>query len=163
MIRYASTRAGLAAVAMIGALGASTAVPAQPAPNPYVYQLPQGALNPFTLRRNLTVAIPARTVSHNGPPVSMGPSRGPIGTRIALQVSSNLGATPAILSFKAVVSRGVPARVHTRLSGFGSSYGTPAPIQLCIQGGGTWEAELVLSNGRNIGTVGSFTPTNCPR
>ncbi|MDG2002813.1 MAG: hypothetical protein P8J20_05720 [Novosphingobium sp.] len=67
------------------------------------------------------------------------------------------------MSFKAVVSRGVPARVHARLSGGGSNFSIPAPIQLCIQGGGTWQAELVLSNGRNLGVVGSFTPTNCPR
>ena len=68
-----------------------------------------------------------------------------------------------LLSFKAVVSRGIPARVHTRLMGGGLNYATVAPIQLCIQGGGTWEAELVLSNGRNLGVIGSYTPTNCPR
>ena len=112
--------------------------------------------------------IPRRptTTSNNtssARPVVMTPTRGPIGTPIRLQVNRNFGATPALLSFKAYVSRGVPARVHTRLSGGGNSYTVPAPIQLCIQGGGTWQAELVLSNGRNLGVVGSFTPTNCPR
>lgn len=162
MIRYARTRAALAAVAMASALTASTAVPAQTAPNPNVYRIPQGAFNSYNFRRNLTLAIPAAT-NPNGPAVTMGPSRGPIGTPIQIRVNRNLGATPMILSFKAVVSRGVPARIHTRLSGGGNSYRTSAPIQLCIQGGGTWEAELVLSNGRNLGVIGSFTPTNCPR
>jgi hypothetical protein len=183
MIRYARTRACLASVAMLGAFTASTAVPAQTAPNPYVYRIPPGAFNPVTARRNLTLAVPARpsvtpatpvrrslsptgsaaASNPNAPAVTMGPSRGPVGTRIQVQVNRNLGATPVILSFKAVVSRGVPARVHTRLFGGGNSYSTSAPIQLCIQGGGTWEAELVLSNGRNLGVIGSFTPTNCPR
>ena len=80
---------------------------------------------------------------------------GPIGTPIQLRVNQNLGASPALLSFKAVVSRGVPARLHVRLSGAGSSYSARAPIQMCIQGGGTWEAELVLTNGRRYpGTPG---------
>lgn len=96
-------------------------------------------------------------------PVDMGPSSGAIGSPIRLRINQNLGAAPALLSFKAVVTRGVPARVHVRLSGRGSNYAIQAPIQLCIQGGGTWQAELVLSNGRNIGVIGSFTPTNCPR
>lgn len=173
MTRYAKTRACLAAVATLGALAASTAVPAQTAPYPYVYRIPPGAFNPSTasrnvtlapsLRRSLVPAVPAAASNPNGPAVTMGPGRGPIGTRIGVQLNRNLGATPVILSFKAVVSRGVPARVHTRLLGGGNSYSTPAPIQLCIQGGGTWEAELVLSNGRNLGVIGSFTPTNCPR
>lgn len=121
--------------------------------------------NPITnYRRNITVAPSAyANASTSSRPVTMGPSRGPIGSQIRVQVNRNLGANPAILSFKAVVTNGVPARVHTRLSGGGGGYSTPAPIQLCIQGGGTWQAELVLANGRNLGVIGSFTPTNCPR
>lgn len=163
MIRYATTRACLTAAALLGAVAASTAVPAQPAPNPNVYAIPPGAFNPYNFRRTLVPTIPAAANNPYGPAATMGPSRGPIGTPIRVQINRNLGAAPAILSFKAVVSRGVPARLHTRLSGYGSSYGTPAPIQLCMQGGGTWEAELVLANGRNVGVIGSFTPTNCPR
>jgi hypothetical protein len=164
MTRYAITRVCLAAAAGLGALAASTAVPAQTAPYPSTIRIPPGAFNPITARRNVILALPATTAGNpGGPAVTMGPGRGPIGTRIGVQLNRNLGAAPAILSFKAVVSRGVPARVHTRLLGGGSSYSTSAPIQLCIQGGGTWEAELVLSNGRNLGVIGSFTPTNCPR
>jgi hypothetical protein len=164
MIRHAATTACLGAAATLGALAASTPVPAQSSPYPSVIRIPPGAFNPLTARRNLTLALPATGANNpNGPMVTMGPDRGPIGTRIGLQLNRSVGATPAILSFKAVVSRGVPARVHTRLFGGGSSYSTSAPLQLCIQGGGTWEAELVLSNGRNLGVIGSFTPTNCPR
>jgi len=122
--------------------------------------------NPFVnyrYRRNVTITPSALAQARaSRPPVVMTPGRGNIGTPIQVQINRNFGATPALLSFKAVVSRGVPARVHTRLSGGGSLYTTPVPIQLCIQGGGTWQAELVLSNGRNLGVVGSFTPANCP-
>ena len=127
---------------------------------PHTIPYPSGSVTPWQLRRPFLPVMPA---ANTGAPVTMSPFRGPIGTNIMVQVNRNLGAMPAILSFKAVVSRGVPARVHSRLLGSGASYRTPAPIQLCIQGGGTWEAELVLSNGRNLGTIGSFTPTNCPR
>jgi len=118
-------------------------------------------------RRNIRVApgaVPSRSnVAMARPAVAMGPASGPVGSAIRLQVNRNLGAVPALLSFKAVISRGVPARVHVRLSGRGTAYAIRAPIQLCMQGGGTWQAELVLSNGRNIGVIGQFTPTNCPR
>jgi hypothetical protein len=160
---YVKTRLCLAAAAMIGAVASSTAVPAQTSPYPRSYQIPQGAFNPLSFRRNLTVAIPARPNNPYGPVATMGPGSGTVGTPIRVQLQRNVAAAPAILSFKAVVSRGVPARVHTRLFGGGSNYNTSAPIQLCIQGGGTWEAELVLANGQNLGVIGSFTPTNCPR
>lgn len=156
--RFIHALAGTAALALTLAPGAG--LQAQVASgNPNVIPLNKGFFNPFTARNNLTL-VPAATSSQ---PTSMGPSMGPIGTPIQLRVNQNLGASPALLSFKAVVSRGVPARLHVRLSGAGSNYSTRAPIQMCIQGGGTWEAELVLTNGRNLGVVGSFTPTNCPR
>jgi hypothetical protein len=163
MIPSVAIKASLAATALLGAVAATTAASAQYARNPNVYAIPPGAFNPFTLRR--TLAPPVSTVTNNpyGTAATMGPGQGPIGTPIRVQLQRNLGAAPMILSFKAVVSRGVPARVHTRLFGFGSSYGTSAPIQLCMQGGGAWEAELVLSNGQNLGVIGSFKPTNCPR
>ncbi len=135
---------------------------AQTAPN--TIRLPNGALNPFTIRQNLQVN-PVMASCGNSPAygVSMGPCQGPVGTQIRVRLARNLGATPIYLSFKAVVSRGIPARVTTRLGGSGGAYATSAPIQLCMQGGGSWEAELILSNGQNIGTIGGFTPTNCPR
>jgi hypothetical protein len=93
----------------------------------------------------------------------MGPCQGPVGQVIRVRLKGNLGAPAAILSFKAVVSRGAPARLQVRLQGSGLNYQTTAPPQLCIQGGGSWEAELVLANGRNLGVIGGYTPTNCPR
>jgi hypothetical protein len=157
--RLSLTRlAGVLAIALT--LAPTTGVLAQSAPQrPGVIPYPQGAFNPSLARRSLTLS-PTLTSSQ---PVTMGPSSGPIGSAIRVQVNQNFGAAPVLLSFKAVVSNGVPARLHSRLSGSGSSYSTPAPIQMCIQGGGTWEAELVLANGRNLGVIGSFTPTNCPR
>lgn len=154
-------------------LAPAPAVLAQNAGYPNTIRLPQGAFNPSQARRNITIApsaLPNRPAAAAAPsaftpgnPIDFGPSRGPIGSAIRLRVNQNLGATPALISFKAVVSRGIPARVHTRLLGSGGSFQTPAPAQLCIQGGDTWEAELVLSNGRNLGVIGTFTPTNCPR
>ena len=151
-----------AAVLMSGMVPVTWAV-AQTAYPPRAYPLPPGSFNPTTARRTVTLAPQfGMCGSAAGGAVMMGPCQGPVGTPIRIQLSQNLGAVPALLSFKAVVSRGVPARVHSRLLGGGASFNTPAPAQLCIQGGGTWEAELVLSNGRNLGVVGSFTPTNCP-
>jgi len=162
MIKQTKLRCLVAAAAMTAALAGaalpSTAVIAQVNPNVIPYQ--PGGLNPFMLRPRFIAPVAA---NNYGPAVSMGPAIGPIGTPIRVQTRQNLGAVPYILSFKAVVSRGVPARIHTRLMGGGASFSTPAPIQLCMQGGGTWEAELVLSNGRNLGVIGSFTPTNCRR
>lgn len=93
----------------------------------------------------------------------MGPCRGPVGRTIRVRMRRNLGSPPALLSFKAVVSQGVPARLHVRLQRRGSDYLLAAPPQLCMQGGGTWETELILANGQNLGVIGNFTPTNCPR
>lgn len=92
----------------------------------------------------------------------MSPCQGPVGSNIQVNLQRSLGATPILLSFKATVSRAVGSRLQVRLSGSGLSYSTVAPPQLCIAGGGTWEAELVLSNGQNAGLIGSYTPTNCP-
>jgi hypothetical protein len=130
----------------------------------YSYRLPPGSFNPSTIRRQPVIIAPGafNRTGFSGP-ATMGPTSGPIGSSIGVQLAQNLTARPALLSFKAVVSRGIPARVHTVLSGGGLNYATVAPIQLCIQGGGTWEAELVLSNGQNLGVIGSYTPTNCPR
>ena len=93
----------------------------------------------------------------------MGPCRGRIGGTIRVRTRRDLGSPPALLSFKAVVSHGVPARLHVRLQRRGSDHLLAAPPQLCMQGGGTWETELILANGQNLGVIGSFTPTNCPR
>ena len=93
----------------------------------------------------------------------MGPCQGPIGGTIRVRLRQNLNSVPAMLSFKAVVSRGVPARVHVRLQRQGSDYVLAAPPQLCTQGGGSWETELILANGQNLGVIGGYTPTNCAR
>lgn len=93
----------------------------------------------------------------------MGPCQGPIGGTIRVRMRRDLGSPPALLSFKAVVSRGVPARLHVRLQRRGTDYVLAAPPQLCMQGGGSWETELILANGRNLGVIGGYTPTNCPR
>jgi hypothetical protein len=93
----------------------------------------------------------------------MGPCQGPVGGTIRVRMRQDLGSPPALLSFKAVVSRGVPARLHVRLQRRGSEYVLAAPPQLCMQGGGSWETELVLANGQNLGVIGGYTPTNCPR
>ncbi len=93
----------------------------------------------------------------------MGPCEGPIGGTIRVRLRQNLPAQPVLLSFKAVVSRGVPARLQVRLQRLGNDYGVAAPPQLCMQGGGSWEIELVLANGQNLGVIGGYTPTNCPR
>ena len=104
----------------------------------------------------------------NGPCASttsgavMSPCRGSTGSQIQVRLQRSLGATPAILSFRAVVSRYVGSRLQSRLIGSGLNYSTVAPPQLCIAGGGTWVAELVLANGQNLGVLGSYTPTNCP-
>lgn len=96
-------------------------------------------------------------------PAVMGPCQGPIGGTIRIRLKQNVPAQPAVLSFKAVVSRGVPARLQVRIGRLGNDYGVSAPPQLCIQGGGQWETELVLANGQNLGVIGGYTPTNCPR
>lgn len=167
MTKSIFTKSLVAAAALMSGMIPTTTLMAQNANLPRYYVLPPGALNPYTLRQNLTVvrpvAQPALCGRGAGGAVMMGPCQGPTGTNIQVRLSQNLGATPVILSFKAVVSRGVPARIHTRLMGSGSNFSTPAPRQLCIAGGGSWEAELVLSNGRNVGVIGGFTPTNCPR
>lgn len=93
----------------------------------------------------------------------MGPCQGPIGGTIRVRMRQDLGSPPALLSFKAVVSRGVPARLHVRLQRRGTDYVLAAPPQLCMQGGGSWETELILANGQNLGVIGGYTPTNCPR
>lgn len=93
----------------------------------------------------------------------MSPCQGPIGGTIRVRMRQNLGSPPAMLSFKAVVSRGVPARLHVRLQRQGTDYVLAAPTQLCIQGGGSWETELILANGQNLGVIGGYTPTNCRR
>lgn len=96
-------------------------------------------------------------------PAVMGPCQGPVGGTIRVRLRRDLGSPAAVLSFKAVVSRGVPARVSVRLQGRGPGYAIAAPPQLCTQGGGSWEMELILANGRNMGVIGGYTPTNCPR
>ena len=93
---------------------------------------------------------------------STGPGSGPIGTPIMVQLPPGLGATPTLLRFRAVVTNGVPAQLLSQLIGSGASYSTPAPIQLCTQGGGRWDIDLLLSNGTRLDSIGSFTPTNCP-
>lgn len=93
----------------------------------------------------------------------MGPCQGPVGGTIRVRMRRDLGSPPALLSFRAVVSRGVPARLHVRLQRRGSDYVLAAPPQLCMQGGGSWETELILADGRNLGVIGGYTPTNCPR
>jgi hypothetical protein len=79
-----------------------------------------------------------------------------------VQLAPGLGATPTLLRFRAVVSNGVPAQLLSQLIGSGLSYSTPAPIQLCIRGGGRWDIDLLLANGTRLDSIGSFTPTNCP-
>lgn len=93
----------------------------------------------------------------------MSPCQGPVGGTIRVRMRQNPGSPPALLSFKAVVSHGVPARLHVRLQRRGSDYVLAAPPQLCMQGGGSWETELILADGRNLGVIGGYTPTNCPR
>ena len=104
-----------------------------------------------------------RPVNTNVRPVVMTPNRGPIGTQIRVQLNRNLGATPNLIRFRAVVTNGVPAQLLVRVGGGGNLYTTSAPIQMCIQGGGRWDADLLLTNGQRIDNIGSFTPTNCPR
>ena len=160
---YARSLVATAALACILVPAGVTLAQNRPA-TPGTIVLPPGSFNPSTARRNVSLA-PGLTMcgSGAGGAVLMGPCAGPIGTRIAVQLNQSLSAAPAILSFKAVVSRGIPARVHVRLQGGGFAYATQAPQQLCIQGGGTWVAELVLANGQNVGEVGGFTPTDCTR
>jgi hypothetical protein len=93
---------------------------------------------------------------------STGPSSGPIGTPIMVQLAPGLGTTATLLRFRAVVTNGVPAQLLSQLIGSGLSYSTPAPIQLCIRGGGRWDIDLLLANGTRLDSIGSFTPTNCP-
>ena len=164
MIKSVLIHAGAALAVLLGTSLATGQDMAQAQSTTNTIRLPNGALNPFTLRQNLRVnSVMASCGNSPAYGVSMGPCQGPIGTQIRVRLARSLGATPVYLSFKAVVSRGIPARVTTRLGGSGGTYATSAPIQLCMQGGGSWEAELILSNGQNIGTIGGFTPTNCPR
>ncbi len=154
--------------AIAALVAASTVVPtasvmAQNAgPGPYRIVVPN---NPFiNWRRNITVAPSVfANAAANSQPVVMTPNRGPIGTRIQVRLNRNFGAQANLIRFRAVVSRGVPAQLLVRLSGSGNLYTTSAPIQLCIQGGGRWDADLLLTNGRRIDDIGTFTPTNCPR
>ncbi|MBV1916526.1 MAG: hypothetical protein KUG65_00445 [Sphingomonadaceae bacterium] len=105
---------------------------------------------------------PSASVNTNARPAVMTPNSGPIGTQIRVQLNRNFGAAANLIRFRAVVSRGVPAQLLVRLSGSGNVYTTSAPIQLCIQGGGRWNADLLLTNGQRIDNIGTFTPTNCP-
>jgi len=106
---------------------------------------------------------PRPAANANVRPVVMTPSRGPIGTTMQIRLNRNLGASANLIRLRAVVSRGVPAQLLVRLSGSGNFYSTSAPIQMCIQGGGRWNADLLLTNGQRIDNIGTFTPTNCPR
>ena len=118
-----------------------------------------------TILQNLTHTTSAFQPCIDYPylPAVMGPCQGPVGGVIRVRLRRDLGSPAVLLSFKSVVSRGVPARLQVRLQGRGLDHQTTAPPQLCIQGGGSWETELVLANGRNLGVIGGYTPTNCPR
>lgn len=124
--------------------------------------MPARPHNPWPTRPNVAPSF-APCINYSYLPAVMGPCGGAVGSTIKIRLRRDLGAPAAMMSFKAVVSRGVPARVHTRVQGRGLNYVTVAPRQLCMQGGGTWETELVLADGRNLGVIGSYTPTNCPR
>lgn len=152
----------LAPLALVLALPLSAA--AQPADR-YAYPPGYQPPRPPTAAPAARPAAPAFTpcIDYANLPAMMGPCQGPVGGTIRVRLKQNVPAQPAILSFKAVVSRGVPARLQVRLGRLGNDYGVSAPPQLCMQGGGSWETELVLANGQNLGVIGGYTPTNCPR
>ena len=160
----------VAVLAAAAAIVPTASVMAQNAGQPirYNYRIPYQN-NPFlNWRRTITVSPSAiaqanANANRNARPVVMTPNSGPIGTQIRVQLNQNFGAAANIIRFRAVVTNGVPAQLLVRLSGSGNVYTTSAPIQMCIQGGGRWDADLLLTNGRRIDNIGSFTPTNCRR
>jgi hypothetical protein len=129
------------------------------------YAFPPGYQPPRPPMPTPAAAAPAFTpcIDYPNLPAVMGPCQGPVGGTIRVRLRQNLAAQPVLLSFKAVVSRAMPGRLQVRLQRLGNDYGLAAPPQLCMQGGGSWETELVLANGQNLGVIGGYTPTNCPR
>jgi len=106
--------------------------------------------------------VPTRTSAPvNAQPVVMTPNRGPTGTPIQIRLNRNFGSFPTHVRFRANISRGVPAQILVRLGGASNTYTVSSPIQLCVQGGGRFNVDLIFANRPNISDIGTFTSTNC--
>jgi hypothetical protein len=106
---------------------------------------------------------------NSGSIASMGPCFGPVGTNIVIQVSRQLKQPLAKIVFKPYSVTGIPgatgAEVIVSLSGAGtmpqSQYTISAPAQLCLGGGGSWDAWPIDASGQAQGDIGRFSITGC--